>query len=254
MKTIITTLLVLVSVNLLAADQSDNGFYLRAKGEPEPWIKSHDGHKMFLGVRQPLTVEQGWLSSQNNENSRFYLSVTIPYDADIGPSTYILIVDGKAYRQTGSGASHEKTSSLDFYISGKENAEQVSRYIKTPVVYRRHPRHNLSVSFIPTEDELSVGDNVTVTLRITNVGTNFVSFMKGGRNRAGRDNQYVFSSRYRGRQVDDIGTSHHFGGTAVRRILKPEEIFEDTEKRCRCMNLSIFECFVFCGLPRGWKN
>jgi len=227
MKSLITTLLVLACANVLAAEQPDNGFYLRAKGEPAPWIKCHDGGKVFLGAGKSLEVEQSWLSSQNNENSRFYLSVTIPYDAEVGPSTYILIVDGKVYKQTGSGASHEKTSSLNFYILGKENAEQVSRYMKTPVVNRRHPRHNLSVSFIPTKSEFSVGDDVTATLRIVNVGTNPVAFMKGGRNRATRDNQYVFSARQRGKQIKDMGTSDHFGGIAVRRVLKPGEVFED---------------------------
>lgn len=227
MKTIITTLLVLACTNVFAADQPDNGFYLRAKGEPSPWIESHDGHKIFLGAKQSLQVEQSWLSSQNNENSRFYLSVTIPYDENIGPSTYILMVAGKAYKQTGSGASHKKTSSLNFHISGVENAKQVSNHMKTPVVYRKHPRHNLRVSFTPAKQEFSVVEEVSATLRITNVGTNAVSFMKGGRNRAARDNQYVFSARYRGKQVDDIGTSHHFGGMAVRRVLKPDEVFED---------------------------
>jgi len=230
MKTIITALLILASANALAGDKPDNGFYLRAKGEPAPWIKSHDGHKIFLGARQSLEVKQGWLSSQNNENSRFYLSVTIPYNADIGPSTYILIVDGKAYRQTGSGSSHEKTSSLNFHISGEKNADRVSRYMKTPVVYRKHPQHNLLVSFSPTKQEFDPGEEITATLRITNVGKNNVSFMKGGRNRAARDNQYVFSARYRGKQVEDVGTSHHFGGIAVGRVLKPGEVFEDKRK------------------------
>ena len=227
MKAIITTVMILVCACVLAADEPDDGIYLRAQGEPAPWIKSHDGHKLFLGAKQALTIKQSWLSSQNNENSRFYLSATIPYDENIGPSTYILIVAGNAYRQTGSGASQKKTSSLNFHISGEENAKQVSRYVKTPVVCRRHPQHNLSVSFTPTDKVFGVGDEVTATLRITNVGTNSVSFMKGGRNRAARDNQYVFSARHRGKQIEDIGTSHHFGGIAVRRVLKPGEVFED---------------------------
>lgn len=227
MKRFVTTLLLFVSTSVLGADQPDDGIYLRAQGKPAPWINSQDGQKLFLGIKQTLKIKKSELFSQNNTNTRFYLSVTIPYDESIGPSTYILIVAGTAYRQSGSGASQKKTSTLSFYLSGEENAKQVSEYMKTPLVYRRHPRHNLRVSFTPTEQEFGVGDEVTATLRITNVGTNSVSFMKGGRNRAARDNQYVFSARYRGKQVEDIGTSYHFGGIAVRHVLKSAEVFED---------------------------
>lgn len=227
MKRIFTTLLLLVSTSVLGADQPDDGIYLRAQGEPAPWIKSQDGQKFFLGAKQKLKIQKNELSSQNNANDRFLLHLTIPYDENLGPESYILIVAGTAYKQSGSGASQKETSSLNFYISGDENAKQVSECMKTEVVYRRHPQHNLRVSFTPAKQEFNVGEEVTATLQITNVGTNSISFMKGGRNRAARDNQYVFSARHGGKQVDDIGTSYHFGGKASKRVLKPGEVFED---------------------------
>lgn len=205
----------------------NDGIYLRSQDDSAPGIMSQDGQKLFLGARQDLEIQKIELFSWNNANTRFYLSVTVPYDENIGSSSYILIVAGTAYRQSVSGSSQEKTSSLSFYISEEENAKQVSRYMKTPLVYRRHPRHNLLISFAPTKQEFSVGDEVTVTLRITNVGANSISFMKGGRNRAARDNQYVFSARHNGEQVDDVGTSYHYGGLAVRWVLEPGEVFED---------------------------
>lgn len=155
MRACITTLLILVSVCALDADQPDDGIYLRAQGKPALWIKSQDGQQLFLG------------------------------------------------------------------------AKQVSKYMKVPLVYRRHPRHNLRVAFTPTKHEFGVGDDVAVTLQITNIGTNRIAFMKGGRNRAARDNQYVFSARHSGKQVDDVGTSHHAGGLASRQVLKPGKVFED---------------------------
>ena len=66
-----------------------------------------------------------------------------------------------------------------------------------------------------------------VTLRITNVGINAVSFMKGGRNRGPRDNQYTFSATYRGKQVEDVGPGYDFGGIAALRTLRPGDVFED---------------------------
>ena len=227
MKAFITTILLLVSACALGADQPDDGLYLRAQDDSTPWIVSQNGQKLRLGARQNLKIQKRELSSQNNANTRFYLSVTVPYDENIGPSSYILIVSSTVYPQSGSGSSQKETSSLSFYISEQEHAKRVSEYMKTPLVYRRHPRHNLLVSFTPTKQEFSVGDDVTATLRVTNVGAHSVAFMKGGRNRAARDNQYVFSARHRGKQVDDVGTSYHFGGLASQRVLKPGEVFED---------------------------
>ena len=227
MKKIITITVLLACTGLFAADKPENGFYLRDKDNPTQSIRSQDGRRVFLGEKQSLKIQASSISSSNNANTRFSLTVTVPYDEKIGPSSYVLIVDGKAYRQMGSGSSQKKTSSLSFCISGKKNAGQVSKFLKTPVVYRRHPRHNFLVSFTTAKDEFHVGEEVTVTLRIENVGVHDVAFMKGGRNRAARDNQYIFSARYRGKQVDDIGTSNHFGGIAVRKVLKPGDVFED---------------------------
>lgn len=228
MKRILVMLFLLfASACAVGADPPDNGIYLREQGDPAPWIMSQDGQKLFYGARQDIKVQESALVSQDNANSGFYLSLTVPYNAAIDASTYILIVDGTAYRQSGSGASQEETSSISFYIAGEDKARQVAAYFGTPLLYRRHPRHALLVSFTPAQQEFSVGAEVTVTLRIANVGTNQIAFMQGGRNRAERDNQYVFAARYRGKQVEDIGSSDDFGGMAVRCILKPGEVFED---------------------------
>src|SRR5207253_3064476 len=152
-----------------------------------------------------LQIRKTEMLSQNNENMRFFLQVTIPYDPGPGPSSYVLFVDGTAYRQVSSGSSANETSTLDFYVSGDDKAKEVAKHFKASMRYRRHPGHHLQVSFIPEKQEFETGEEVIVTLRITNVGTNTVSFMKGGRNRAARDNQYIFSARYHGRQVEDVG-------------------------------------------------
>ena len=212
----------------VGADLPDDGVYLRAEGDPAPWIVSQDGQKVFLGAKQDLKTQKSELFSQDNANTRFYLSLTVPYDETIGPSTYVLMVGGTAYRQTGSGASQEETSSLGFCISGEDKAKEVSKYLSAPLGYRTHPRHTLLVSFTPAKQDFNPGEEVTATLHIKNIGTNTMSFMKGGRNRAARDNQYVFSARHRGKQVEDIGTSFHHGGIAVRRVLKPGDEFDDT--------------------------
>lgn len=228
MKRCATILWGVVAACAFGTDQPEDGIYLRAEGEPAPVIVCQDGRRIFLGGKQNLKMEKGEFISQDNANTRFSLSLTVPYDKSIGPSSCVLLVDGNAYPQSGSGSSGEETSSLHFLIPGVDKAKQVSTYLATPLHYRAHPRHTLLVSFSPARREYFPGDEVAATLRIQNVGTNTVAFMKGGRNRAARDNQYVFSAQLQGKQVKDIGTSDHFGGLAVKRALKPGEAFEDT--------------------------
>jgi hypothetical protein len=227
MKKLLLPALLCISPLPVRARQAENGFYERSQDSSASLVKTQDGQEVRLGKRRTLQILKAEMFSQNNENNRFRLSVTVPYDPRLGPSSYILIVDGTAYQQVGSGSSRGKTSSLSFEVTGDDNAKQVAKYFRTSPPYRRHPGHELQVSFILEKQEFEGGEDVVVTLRITNVGTQAVTFMQGGRNRAARDNQYIFSARYQGKQVKDIGTSYHFGGISVRRVLEPSEVFED---------------------------
>lgn len=215
------------SASVLAAAEPENGFYLAAEEASAPAVTSQDGHELRLGPRQPLAVQKASLSSCNNQNSQFHLSVTIPYDAKLDGSRYLLLVDGTAYRAQGWGSSGAESSTLDFYVSGEQFVNQVAKHLAIQRVLRRHPGHHLRVSFVPDKAKFAVGEEVTVKLEIANVGGEPVAFRKGGRNRAARDNQYVFSAFLGGKPVADIGTNQHFGGLSVRRVLKPSEVFED---------------------------
>jgi hypothetical protein len=117
---------------------------------------------------------------------------------------------------------------LDFRFSGPDDALAVARYLNAPIICHRHPGHQLLVSFTPARTSFRIGADVPVTFRIENVGANTVAFSKGGAYRgASRDNQYSFSARLWGRQVEDIGSSNHFGGIAGSVFLKSGEVFAD---------------------------
>jgi hypothetical protein len=142
-------------------------------------------------------------------------------------SGYVLVVASRGYLQAGSGRSPD-VYTLDFGFSGADDALAVSRYLNAQIVYHRHPGQQLLVSFTPAKPSFRIGDDVSVTFRIKNVGVNTVAFSKGGAYRgASRDNQYSFSARLWSRQVQDIGSSNHLGGLVGTIVLKSGEVFED---------------------------
>lgn len=227
-RPLIAALISLCSVCALGAEPVPDGLYLHAPGEPAPPIRTQDGREFFLGARRDLKILGSDLLANDNANSQFQLQLTTPYDPTLVPGTYLLIVAGTAYRQGGSGASQQESSSLTFQILEEDNARQVARYFNIPIAYRRHPGHELRVTFTPTKQSFASGSEVTAVLRITNMGTKSIAFMKGGRNRAPRDNQYIFSAHRYDEPVPEIGTSRHFGGLASKYVLQPAATFEDT--------------------------
>jgi len=175
-----------------------------------------------------MKIQRSELLSDVNANNRFQLHLTTAYDPTLSPETYVLIVAGNVYRQGGSGASQQESSLLTFQILEEDNAKQVARYFDIPIAYRRHPGHKLRVAFTPTKQSFVSGTEVTAVLRITNIGTKPIAFMKGGRNRAARDNQYIFSAHRYGEPVPEIGSSQHHGGLATKYVIQPAATFEDT--------------------------
>ncbi len=225
MKTISTIILVSLNVCAFAANQPKDGFYLRIwkDGIALPY-QDQDGIKFQLGEQQTFKVQNCEITSSNNENTRFHLSVTIPNEEKNSSPFYVLFVGGTAYRQTGANLSDKKIFMLGFNIKGQENAKQVSKYLNTPIHYCQHPQYNLLVTFTPTKEQYKVGDEVTVTLRIKNVGDKAIKFRRGGLNRA----SYIFNAYLNGKQVPDIGINVLKGnGLSGAPSIKPGEVFED---------------------------
>jgi hypothetical protein len=205
-----------------------DGFYLISADESAPSVSTPDGKRLLLGSRQEVAIETSAIHSEDNANSRFSVSLGISREVHAQASSYVLIVSNRGYAWAGSGSGPDKYS-ISFGVPGADNALDVARYLNTPIVYRRHPGHELLVLFTPSRAVFRKNDQVTVTFRIENVGTNTIRFSKGGRYRgSSRDNQYTFSARLMGRQVQDIGSNVHFGGIAVTPSLKAGEVFEDT--------------------------
>jgi hypothetical protein len=198
-----------------------DGFYLLSDDSSAPSLPVRNGDSVQVGLAQEIGVERSYFYALDNANSQFHLTMWTSPDSPTIDSPFALVVSGRAYLSAG-GTVHD---TVDFGVFGTENAEQIARYLSTTIEYRRHPKHELLVEWIPTEEQFQIGEDVRAKLRITNVGTNTVSFLQGGQNRGSRDNQYVFSAWFRGRGVQDVGSNEHFGGLGVKRVLAPAEVF-----------------------------
>jgi len=228
MKKIILTAIILVLAVSASADVPENGIYHCAQAENGKMIIAVGGKEVYFGDDGRLDIMDAMISAQDNANTNFYLALDIPYDTTIECAAYVLVVDGTAYLQGGYGSSENISSSINFHVPGQERAEQVAEYFAIPLLLRRHPGHQFLVSFVPDKESFTVGEDVMVTLQITNIGSDTIAFMKGGRNRAARDNQYIFSAERNYEQVEDIGSSMHMGGMAFSKKLVPGEMFEDS--------------------------
>ncbi|QDT14956.1 hypothetical protein [Alienimonas californiensis] len=221
--------LLLTASLLLAADPPADGFYRQSTNDGAPVVQSADGRTFKLGERREFQILGSPLRSENNENSRFWLTLRVPYDETIGTMHSVLVVDGQACPQSGSGSSGKEISSLHFPIAGAENAERAAVLLNTPLLRRRHPGHHLLVTFTPNKKAYQVGESVKATLRIKNVGDTPFTFQKGGHYRgAARDNQYTFAAYLNGAQVEDVGRNGNTGGISVSPTIQPGETFEDT--------------------------
>ena len=226
MKAIIIAFFVLSFFGGAVAEDIADGIYLRSTAETPQSLLSDRGRKIFLGEKRTFEWKSRSFNSQNNENTDFNLSLSVPFDEAMKSSSFVLVIDGKVYHQSGSGSSGKESSSFDFLISGDENAKAVSTSLNLPITYRRHPGHKFLVSFVSSKKKFGVGEKVTAKLRIQNVGSNTVSFWDGGYDRGPRNNQFIFSAFRNFKPVEDMGSSFNGGGFTHLQKLKPEAIFE----------------------------
>lgn len=206
----------------------EDGVYLQSTNAALPALTTQDGKPVHIGQKYDLHVQDAHVFAQDNANSSFCVSLNVPYDPKLDDtSATVLVVKDTAYRQNGAGSSQRKTSSLNYLVAGRDKVEGVAGYFGIAPRFRQHPQHCFLTRFVPAKEEFEPGEEVWVTLRVENVGTNTVAFMKGGRNRAARDNQYAFAAYQNGKQIRDVGTTHHFGGIACVQKIAPGGVFED---------------------------
>jgi hypothetical protein len=219
-----------LSFSLVGAAQGQpppDGFYLRSSEEPVAYVSSQRGETISLGPAQEVAIRGSRIRSEDNANSQFWISLEVPYEVHLQAQSYVLVVANLAYPWAGSGGGNG-VYEIDFRVFGADRALGISQFLSTPIQYKRHPGHQLLVTFAPTAPSYRVGDEVRAKFRIENIGGNPIAFMRGGHSRGSpRDNQYTFSARFLDEQIADIGSSDHFGGLVGKHTLAPGDAFQE---------------------------
>jgi hypothetical protein len=182
-----------------------------------------------LGQAIHYKIKSAYVISQNNLNTQFYVQFITPFiKLPAGDSDRcVLVVEGRRFEARQTGSSQNTESIYDFFHTlGPEDAARVARFFSVKPRLRKHPGYRLATSFRSLQEFWKPGQKVMLEMTITNVGTETVRFMVGGRNRGARDNQLGFSLLRDNQGVRDTGDSLHFGGLSTPKVLRPGETFE----------------------------
>jgi len=180
--------------------------------------------------------------SQDNHNSRFWISVTPKPSPAKDFLGLILEGDGFRLKSQGHGATKDVLTSISFYADAP-TAAKVAKAMSVPLEKRKHPGHRLATRFIAGD----MNKTTFVTLEITNVGDATVTFMDGGRNRGRRNNQFSFAGFHNGKPMPDVGDPTHFGGLAGFVTLKKGEVFTKKVDLAKWFDLSGVGYYNFTG-------
>jgi hypothetical protein len=202
------------------------GLYVVDPGNRGPMVALADGSRVSVGRPWPGAVREASLVSRDNANRAFDLRLSVPYLAgEERPAGQVLVLPGGAHLTQGGGASGTEISYLQFRLpAGPAIGEAADLYgVKAHV--RRHPGHRLRVEFVVPDAPFEAGGPMEVELRIENVGTETVAFVRGGQQRGARDGQFSFVARGGpgSKAAPDVGDANNFGGIAGLVHLAPGE-------------------------------
>jgi hypothetical protein len=171
-------------------------------------------------------VDRATLVSRQNDNSVFQLTLHCakPYSHDYGKLG--LLIGRATVRFSAGGYNSPTDHTIDGYVRDRELAEKVAAHFKIKPTYRTHPGYRLTARFIPTKTAFSPDEPVTASLRIGNVDTKPFVFMRGGRQRGPRDNQFAFSCEHDLSMAPDIGDPTSMGGPAWHVTIPPGQFHE----------------------------
>lgn len=210
---------------------ADGIYRIVEKGDGPRIVRDDTGAVCILGERLTQNLGAASITSQNRDNSLFNLHFRnagpLPV-GDIAPAG--IVVGGRCYVINNIwNADADGSRSVGATFKSLDTAKTLAKVLKIEPFLREHPGHKFLVTFTPDKETYKLGDPMTLTMTIKNVGANTVSFFDGGQNRGPRDNQFAFiamAGHGWGKAVPDTGDPTNFGGLGSYQTLKPGDTFK----------------------------
>lgn len=217
----------IIAANLSAAELA-NGIYPLVPDGQGTRVGRTSGGTIDLGKRVSdnfgdVTI---WSLSNQNDHFRVKMDSAGPFD---GRGHSAIYIDGVC-EVIGSTSDPDPDGKLNILadIVGLENIEKVAGRLNAKPRLRKHPGHQLRVSWKQVKASDKIGGPVLLELEILNAGTTTIHFVAGGQQRGFRDNQFgftAFASSGFGKALTDAGDPQNFGGHGSFHTLAPGEAF-----------------------------
>ncbi|MEM6258521.1 MAG: hypothetical protein AAF711_20150 [Planctomycetota bacterium] len=214
------------------AEELRDGLYTTSRqgdGRVVEQVNHPSGQKVRLDRLLTTQLSEARLISQNNDNSRYRLSLyAAPFEKPDAPAGYVVVVGGQCYG-VASHSSVRKDGRRRFgaRVNETEHVQGLAKVLDIQPERRTHPGHRTLVTLEQKHQDARVGGRVVLLLRIKNVGGESFTFLDGGMQRGARNNQFSFVGfDHRGKPMPDVGDPMHFGGIGGFVELEPGGVFE----------------------------
>ncbi len=222
--------ILLTTTTCIAAELASGLYAMKYEGPGEAVARADADGQIVLGQRLSPQLRNAAVVSLSNDNSQFQVSLVAgPIAEGTDRQRLAIVVAGRcmpvaSHRDRGADGSIAVQAS----VLGQEAAEKIAAELGVKPRLRTHPGHQLLVSFKPQRPKYRVGEPVTLTMTIRNVGKTTVRFYDGGSQRGPRNNQFgftAFGSYGFGKPVPDTGDPTNFGGMMGLKTLGPSDVF-----------------------------
>jgi len=212
----------------ICAGEIATGIYRIVPDGQGTLVSRSSGGKVDLGERVSSNFGDVTIWSLSNQNDRFRVLMKRAGPLD-GQKRVAIYADGVcevvgSYSESNAAVQLQMTAD----VVGHANAKKVAAALNAKLQERKHPGHQLLVSWKPVQESFKVGEPVMLELEILNVGPTTVRFMEGGQQRGARDNQFgftAFAGSGHGKPIPDTGDPMNLGGLGAFRELKPDDLF-----------------------------
>lgn len=203
--------LTLIDGRAVAATPADGFYALADSGQIGTTL---DGKTIHLGNPLKVSDANAVIDSLSNDNNDYIMHVAVK------PGT-ALCVAGKCITFT----NYDSAQNVSIQHLSNEDAETFSKFTGTSVRKKEDPKYKIQMNVLLDKQSYSMNEPILVKLEICNKDSRPLTFIRGGRYRGYRDNQFYFTAYGTAGQMPDTGNSENTGGLVFAETIMPDDCY-----------------------------